>query len=145
VPEADARSADEAAPLEAAAATVGDRWTLLVVDALRAGPLRFADLTARLPGVAPNVLTRRLRDLEAAGLVRAERYSERPRRHRYALTALGSGLGPALAALAHWGEQLLDARPSVDARASVDAGPSVDGAALAANAIDGDEDEIRYA
>jgi DNA-binding HxlR family transcriptional regulator len=101
--------ADGGAPLDAAAAAVGDRWALLVVDALRPGPLRFADLAARVPGVAPNVLTRRLRDLQAAGIVAAEPYSERPLRHRYVLTALGRDLSPALAALARWGEQLLEA------------------------------------
>jgi DNA-binding HxlR family transcriptional regulator len=116
------------APLDAAAAAVGDRWTLLVVDALRAGPLRFADLAERLPGVAPNVLTRRLRDLQAAGLVIAEPYSERPRRHRYALSPLGRGLEPALGALARWGEHLIEAQDAEDTRSA-----------------DLDDEEIRYA
>jgi DNA-binding HxlR family transcriptional regulator len=116
------------APLEAAASVVGDRWSLLVVDALRVGPLRFADLESRVTGVAPNVLSRRLRDLEAAGLVVPVPYSERPKRHHYDLTALGRELAPALAALARWGEQLLEHR-----------------AVTAPDGDDEDDDDVSYA
>ena len=55
--------------LEAAMATVGDRWTLVVIEALLAGPRRFSDLQDAIPRVAPNVLTSRLRSLEEGGLV----------------------------------------------------------------------------
>jgi DNA-binding HxlR family transcriptional regulator len=96
-------------PLDAAASVVGDRWSLLVCDALRHGPARFGDLQARVPGVSTNVLARRLRDLEAAGVVVSEPYQERPKRHRYVLTELGQGLAPALAELGQWGEQLVGA------------------------------------
>ena len=51
--------------LAGALARVGDRWSLLVVDALSDGPRRFADLEAAVPGIATNVLTQRLRRLEA--------------------------------------------------------------------------------
>jgi DNA-binding HxlR family transcriptional regulator len=129
-------------PLDAAAAVVGDRWALLVCDALLRGPARFADLQAQLPEVASNVLTRRLRDLEAAGVVTSERYSERPPRHRYALSPLGRGLAPALAALARWGEQL----PEPGAAEGETAAPG----AAALDAVDGfgaeaGDDEVRWA
>ena len=69
---------DVSSGLDAAMATVGDRWTLLVVDALLDGPLRFSDLQEAIPKVAPNVLSSRLRRLEDQGLVSGARYSDRP-------------------------------------------------------------------
>ena len=90
-------------PLAAALDSVGDRWTLLLVEALLDGPRRFGDLEALLPGIAPNVLSRRLRRLEAEGLVLAEPYSRRPTRFVYELTAAGGELAGALRLLADWG------------------------------------------
>ena len=89
-------------PLRAALDRVGDRWVLLVVEALADGPLRFADLEARV-GAAPNILTDRLRRLEADGVVTATQYSDRPVRFEYALSASGRELADALLALAAWG------------------------------------------
>lgn len=100
------RSADdEPAPLVAAADRIGDRWTLLVVDALRRGPLRFGELSDAVAGIAPNVLTARLRQLEADGVVRSTPYSRRPLRMEYELTGAGAELGGALALLAAWGRR----------------------------------------
>jgi len=59
-------------PLAAAVARVGDRWTMLVVEALLAGPRRFNDLQEVLPGIAPNILSQRLKHLEREFLVVAE-------------------------------------------------------------------------
>ena len=59
---------------------VGDRWTLLLVEALLAGPRRFGDLQDELPGIASNVLAERLRRLESEGVVLAQPYCERPPR-----------------------------------------------------------------
>ena len=95
--------AEHESPLAAALETVGDRWTLLVVEALLDGPRRFGDLQDDLHGIASNVLSDRLRRLEREGLVVAEPYSERPRRFVYELTAAGSGLAGALRLLAGWG------------------------------------------
>jgi hypothetical protein len=55
-------------PLAEALAKVGDRWTLLVVEALLAGPQRFNDLLDQLPGIAANILSERLKRLEREGL-----------------------------------------------------------------------------
>ena len=82
---------------------MGDRWTLLVVEALLDGPRRFGDLQDELPGIAPNILTQRLRRLEQEGLVVAQPYSERPPRFVYELTAAGHELAGALRLLADWG------------------------------------------
>lgn len=89
--------------LDWALGRVGDRWTLLIVDALLDGPRRFGELTEAVPGVAPNILTKRLRGLEADGLVAAVRYQSRPPRFRYELTDTGRELGDALTVLASWG------------------------------------------
>ena len=90
-------------PLAAALDAVGDRWTLLLVEALLEGPLRFGDLQEALPGIAPNVLTQRLRRLEREGLVLAQPYSSRPERFVYELAAGGRELAGALRLLADWG------------------------------------------
>jgi DNA-binding HxlR family transcriptional regulator len=90
-------------PLAEALARVGDRWTLLVVAALLDGPRRFGDLQQELEGIAPNVLSQRLRHLEAQGLVLARRYSERPPRFAYELSASAEELAGALRLLADWG------------------------------------------
>jgi len=99
---------DEAAPaspLERALARVGERWTLLLVDALLEGPRRFTELAADLPGIAPNILTQRLRHLEREALVVAQPYSQRPRRFAYELTGAGRELAGALRLLAEWGAE----------------------------------------
>jgi len=90
-------------PLVEALDAVGDRWTLLVVAALLDGPHRFGDLQKALDGIAPNVLTQRLRNLEGQRLVLAQPYSERPPRFVYELSASGRELAGALRALADWG------------------------------------------
>lgn len=89
--------------LDSAMARVGDRWTLLVVDALLERPRRFSELQGGIPGLAPNVLTARLRRLEQEGLVLAVRYCERPPRVEYQLTEAGRDLAGAVRLLAHWG------------------------------------------
>jgi DNA-binding HxlR family transcriptional regulator len=94
--------------LEAALARVGDRWSLLVVDALLEGPRRFGELQATVPGIATNVLTQRLRHLEGARVVVARPYSERPRRSAYELTAAGRDLAGVLRLFAELGA---DAQP----------------------------------
>ncbi len=93
----------ERTPLEEALARVGDRWTLLVVDALLDGPRRFGELAATVAGIAPNILTQRLRHLEREALVVARPYSQRPPRAVYELTERGRELAGALRLLASWG------------------------------------------
>jgi DNA-binding HxlR family transcriptional regulator len=90
-------------PVACALDVVGDRWTLLVVHALLDGPRRFNDLLGALPGLAPNILTRRLRHLEREGVLVATPYSRRPPRFVYELTASGRELAGALRLLAQWG------------------------------------------
>jgi DNA-binding HxlR family transcriptional regulator len=91
--------------LEAALDRVGDRWSLLLVDALLAGGRRFGELRDALPGLAPNILTERLRRLEREGIVVATPYSKRPPRMEYSLTGDGRDLASALRLLADWGSR----------------------------------------
>ena len=79
-------------PLAEALARVGDRWTLLVVEALLGGPQRFNDLLGQIPGIAANIFSERLKRLEREGLLIAPPYSERPPRAAYQLTAEGAEL-----------------------------------------------------
>jgi DNA-binding HxlR family transcriptional regulator len=95
-------------PLAAALARVGDRWTLLVVEALLAGPQRFNDLLDQLPGIAANILSERLKRLEREGLLVARPYSDRPPRAAYQLAAEGRELAGALRLLAAWGARHAD-------------------------------------
>ncbi len=98
----------ESSPLAEALARVGDRWTLLVVEALLAGPSRFNDLLGQIPGIAANILSERLKRLEREALLVARPYSERPPRAAYELTAEGRELAGALRMLAHWGARHAD-------------------------------------
>jgi DNA-binding HxlR family transcriptional regulator len=98
-----APNADRPSPLQAALERVGDRWCLLVVESLLDGPLRFSDLQATLPGIAPNILSDRLKRLERQRVLLARPYSERPVRLSYELTAEGRELAGALRLLADWG------------------------------------------
>ena len=84
---------------------VGDRWTLLLVRDLLGGTRRFQDLEASLPGIAPNILSDRLKLMEEHRLVRRRFYSDHPPRAEYALTDKGRDLGTVVGALAAWGSR----------------------------------------
>src|SRR5215204_5385422 len=92
-----------ASPLADAVERVGDRWTLLTIAALLSGPRRFNELSDELGGIAPNVLSARLKLLAEQALVVSRPYSERPPRFVYELTESGRELAGALRLLADWG------------------------------------------
>jgi len=98
-----------ATSLSVALDRVGDRWSFLLVEALLDGSRRFNELGEALPGIAPNILTDRLRRLEREGVVVATPYSRRPPRMEYSLTAEGHALAGALRLLADWGARHGDA------------------------------------
>jgi DNA-binding HxlR family transcriptional regulator len=102
------RTPDDATPLHHALSRIGDKWSLLVIAALLDGPLRFGDLQEAVPGIAPNILTQRLRHLAHEALVVARPYSERPPRSSYELTASGAELAGALRLLSDWGARQAD-------------------------------------
>jgi DNA-binding HxlR family transcriptional regulator len=85
---------------------IGERWTLLLLrDLLLHGPRRFQDFQESLPGVAPNTLSARLKEMEANGLVERKFYSEHPPRFEYTLTDKGRSLGPVVKAMREWGSR----------------------------------------
>jgi DNA-binding HxlR family transcriptional regulator len=96
------------AGLSEALAAVGDRWSMLIVESLLAGPRRFGDLQQDVEGIASNVLSARLRKLAEHGLITAEPYSERPPRFSYELTDAGRELAEPLRMLAGWGSRHAD-------------------------------------
>lgn len=98
-------------PLARALDRVGDRWSLLVVEALLDGPRRFGELADVVTGIAPNILTDRLRRLERAGILRSTPYQQRPTRFAYDLTVDGRDLASAVRLLADWGAAGNDAEP----------------------------------
>ncbi len=83
---------------------VGEWWSMLILRDAFAGMTRFDEFSASL-GIAPNMLTRRLNDLVAAGLLERRRYADRPPRHEYVLTARGRDFRPVLLALLAYGNR----------------------------------------
>jgi len=91
---------------------VGDRWTLLIIrELLLQGPCRYTDLKSGLPGIATNLLSDRLRDLEQAGLIRREEAAPPVATTLFHLTPVGAELEPVLTALGRWGIRYM-AEPS---------------------------------
>ena len=95
----------QACPVAKTLDVVGDRWTLLLVRDLLGGTRRFQDLETSLEGIAPNILSDRLKLMEENGLVTRRLYSDHPPRAEYTLTEKGRGLGMVIGALAYWGSQ----------------------------------------
>jgi DNA-binding HxlR family transcriptional regulator len=84
---------------------IGERWALLVVRELVLGPKRFSDLRAGLRGVAPDVLSQRLRELEAAGVLRRATLPPPSGARVYELTEWGQELEPLVLGLGRWGSR----------------------------------------
>src|SRR6185369_9159940 len=84
---------------------VGERWALLVVRELLLGPKRFTDLRAGLPLIGPDVLSQRLRELEASGVVVRDKLPPPAASQVYALTERGRALEPVVLELGRWGSQ----------------------------------------
>lgn len=84
---------------------VGERWALLVVRELLFGPKRYADISRGMPGMSPNVLSQRLRELEQSGIVCRRKLGPPASIKVYELTERGRDLEPVLCALAVWGSR----------------------------------------
>lgn len=98
-----AKQYHQSCPVAKTLEVIGDRWTLLVVRDLLRGTQRFQDLLGSLPGIAPNILSARLKLMEEHGLIRRTLYSDHPPRAEYALSDRGRELGMVVGALAAWG------------------------------------------
>ena len=94
---------DQWSPDARALDLVGDKWTLLIIRDLAAGPRRFVELQRVLPGISTEQLRSRLNRMVADGLLTRQRYREVPPRVDYELTERSRELMPVLGALARWG------------------------------------------
>ncbi|MER6348277.1 winged helix-turn-helix transcriptional regulator [Streptomyces sp. NPDC001595] len=98
---------------------ISDKWVSLVVSALAAGPMRYSDLSRKIAGVSPKMLTQTLRSLERDGILTRTVTPSVPVRVDYELTPLGSSLSLLLTAVKDWAETHFDevhrARRSYDA------------------------------
>jgi DNA-binding HxlR family transcriptional regulator len=112
------RSYSDACPIARTLDRVGERWALLVVRELLLGAQRFSDLRRALPGASSNMLTDRLRELEAQGVVYRRRLPPPAASVVYELTQRGRELEPILDALGAWGRaEPAPARASLSATA----------------------------
>ena len=93
----------QACPVAKSLEVLGERWTLLIVRDLLRGSARFQDLQTSLDGIAPNLLSERLKLMEEHGLIVREFYSDHPPRAQYVLSEKGRELGMVVGALAAWG------------------------------------------
>ncbi|MFC7011444.1 winged helix-turn-helix transcriptional regulator [Streptomyces viridiviolaceus] len=95
--------------IERAFKLLGKRWIGIVMASLMGGPVHFADLRRTVPGISERMLSDRLTELQAAGLVVREVHSGPPLRVAYRLTDAGCALRPALDELRDWAETHLPA------------------------------------
>jgi DNA-binding HxlR family transcriptional regulator len=100
---------------------VGDKWTLLIVRDLAAGPRRFVELQRVLPGISTEQLRSRLNRMVADGMLTRKRYREVPPRVDYELTERARELMPILAELARWGYEWTWSAPRASERVDIGA------------------------
>jgi DNA-binding HxlR family transcriptional regulator len=104
--------------LAQALSLIGPKWTLLIVHILLEGPRRFTEIERALEDANPKMVSARLRELVAAGLISRTYYAEVPPRVEYALTDRGRGLRPAIDALKRWGTRAPNLRSSARSAAN---------------------------
>jgi len=103
------RSCDELCPrYQRAIDIVGKRWTCLILRVLLAGPRRFGQIEDVVGGLSARMLSERLKELEACGIVERRVYPQTPVRIEYALTEKGRGLQRALDELQQWADRWED-------------------------------------
>ncbi|MFN5857090.1 MAG: winged helix-turn-helix transcriptional regulator [Pseudanabaenaceae cyanobacterium] len=100
-------------PIQFVVDLLGNKWSILVLRELFSGDRRTYELLAALPGISTKTLTQRLRELEAAGLIKRQVYPEIPPRVEYSITPKGLQIKPVMAALHQVGTQWLEQDPCV--------------------------------
>jgi DNA-binding HxlR family transcriptional regulator len=90
---------------------IGKRWTGAILRAMRYGHVRFSDISVAIPGLHDRLLSERLKELEAEGVVRREVIPETPVRIEYHLTDKGHALDGVMDAIADWAEQWVVVEP----------------------------------
>ncbi len=96
---------------------VGRRWTGAILRVLMDGPLRFSEIAQAIPELSDRLLSERMKELEARGIVERRVISGPPLRVEYALSRMGRELEPALSELQRWAKRWLAQRISADASA----------------------------
>jgi DNA-binding HxlR family transcriptional regulator len=89
---------------------IGKRWAGAIVDALLPAPRRFSEIAQAIPQISDRLLSMRLRELEAYGIVERQVFDGSPVRVEYALTEMGCALEPAIRALRLWAQEWLQPR-----------------------------------
>lgn len=89
---------------ESAAELLGKKWTGLIIRVLLGGPKRFKDIKEQIPEMSDKMLTDRMKELEAAGILTRTVYPEMPVRIEYELTEKGRELEEVIQSIQHWGE-----------------------------------------
>ena len=112
---------DQWSPDARALDLVGDKWTLLIVRDLAAGPRRFVELQRVLPGISTEQLRSRLNRMVADGMLTRKRYREVPPRVDYELTPRAQDLMPILGELARWGYEWAWSAPRASERVDLGA------------------------
>ncbi|MGH2609279.1 MAG: winged helix-turn-helix transcriptional regulator [Tepidiformaceae bacterium] len=87
---------------------IGRRWTGAILRAMFSGRTRFSDLAAAVPGLSDRLLSERLKELEAEGLIARCVYPDTPVRIEYQLTDKGRALQQAIEAVATWAHEWVD-------------------------------------
>jgi DNA-binding HxlR family transcriptional regulator len=102
---------------------IGRRWTGAIVRALLSGTERFSDLVAAIPGLSDRLLSERLKELEAEGVVLRTVVPETPVRIQYRLTDKGRALAAVVDALSTWAYEWVAAGSSTEVRGDACGGP----------------------
>ena len=108
----------QACPIAYGLDVVGGRWALLIVRDLGFGPRRFSDLARGLPGLSPNLLSQRLKDLETHGILERKALPPPVATTVYTLTQAGQKLEEILTSVSDWVLQFLDFRPGTEGHLS---------------------------
>jgi DNA-binding HxlR family transcriptional regulator len=94
-------------PYQEAIELIGKRWTGVIIMVLLEGPRRFNEIAEQLGGASDRMLSERLKELEATGILERCVYPETPVRIEYRLTVKGKALAPVIEAIQQWGEAWL--------------------------------------
>jgi len=105
MPESRTYETQQDCPVARTLDVVGDRWTMLILRDLSFGRLRYSALLESLKGISTNLLSDRLKKLEASGMVVQVPYSAHPPRSEYKLTPKGKAFVPVLVAMRDYGKQ----------------------------------------
>jgi DNA-binding HxlR family transcriptional regulator len=95
---------------------IGRRWTGAILQVLLRGPHRFSEIRTAVPALSDRLLSERMKELEARGIVDRAEQPGPPPRVTYELTEMGQELGPALMAVEDWAHRWLAEQPAAAAR-----------------------------